>query len=76
MVSILIPAFNEEKVIKRLLSRIANLSYSKEKLQVIVIDDASSDQTGKIADEYKSKYGFIDVLHRDKSNGRKGRHRQ
>ena len=72
-VSILIPAFNEEKVIERLLSRLSNITYSKEKLQVIVIDDASSDKTGKIADEYKNKYSFIDVLHRDKSNGRRGK---
>jgi len=72
-VSILIPAFNEEKVIERLLSRIANLTYSKDKLQVIVIDDASSDETGKIADEYKNKYSFIDVLHRNMSNGRRGK---
>ena len=72
-VSILIPAFNEEKVIERLLLRIANFTYSKEKLQVIVIDDASSDKTGKIADEYASKYSFINVLHRDKTNGRRGK---
>ena len=72
-VSLLIPAFNEEKVIGRLLSRIVNFTYPKEKLQVIVIDDASSDQTGKIADDYKNKYPFIDVLHRDRSNGRRGK---
>jgi cellulose synthase/poly-beta-1,6-N-acetylglucosamine synthase-like glycosyltransferase len=72
-VSILIPAFNEEKVIERLLSRITNITYSKEKLQVILIDDASSDKTGKIAEEYKNNYSFIDVLHRDKSNGRRGK---
>ena len=72
-VSILVPAFNEEKVIGRLLSRIANFTYPKEKLQVIVINDASSDQTGKIIDEYKNTYPFIDVLHRDRSNGRRGK---
>jgi cellulose synthase/poly-beta-1,6-N-acetylglucosamine synthase-like glycosyltransferase len=72
-VSILIPAFNEEKVIGRLLSRICNFTYPKEKLQVIVINDASSDQTGKIANDYKNAYPFIDVLHRDRINGRRGK---
>ena len=72
-VSILIPAFNEEKVIGRLLQRIANLTYPKNKLQVIVINDASSDKTGRIADDYKNKYSFINVLHRDCSNGRRGK---
>jgi cellulose synthase/poly-beta-1,6-N-acetylglucosamine synthase-like glycosyltransferase len=70
-VSILIPARNEEKVIGRLLERITELTYPKDKLQVIVIDDASSDKTGAIAEEYKNRYSFIEVLHRDK--GGKGK---
>jgi cellulose synthase/poly-beta-1,6-N-acetylglucosamine synthase-like glycosyltransferase len=70
-VSILIPARNEERVIGRLLERITELTYPKDKLQVIVIDDASSDKTGAIADDYKNKYSFIEVLHRDK--GGKGK---
>jgi cellulose synthase/poly-beta-1,6-N-acetylglucosamine synthase-like glycosyltransferase len=72
-VSILIPACNEEQVIGRLLHRITNFTYSKDKLQVIVINDASSDQTGKIAEDYKNRYSFIDVLHRDKAIGRTGK---
>jgi cellulose synthase/poly-beta-1,6-N-acetylglucosamine synthase-like glycosyltransferase len=72
-VSILIPARNEEKVIGRLLQRIAELTYPHDKLRVIVIDDASSDSTGRIADEYSSKYAFIEVLHRENGNGGKGK---
>ncbi len=72
-ISILIPAFNEEKVLGRLLSRITTLTYPKEKLQVIVINDASSDQTGQIAEEFKTKYPYIEVLNRDRSNGRRGK---
>jgi cellulose synthase/poly-beta-1,6-N-acetylglucosamine synthase-like glycosyltransferase len=72
-VSILIPARNEEKVIGRLLQRIAELTYPQDKLRVIVIDDASSDSTGRIADEYSNKYAFIEVLHRENGNGGKGK---
>ena len=72
-VSILIPAFNEQEVIGRLLQRITDFTYPKEKLQVIVIDDASDDRTGKIADEFKTKFPFIEVLHRDRSIGRRGK---
>ena len=72
-VTILIPAHNEEKVIGRLLQRVTELTYPKNKLQVIVINDASSDQTGAIAEDYKNKYPFIEVLNRDKSNGGKGK---
>jgi cellulose synthase/poly-beta-1,6-N-acetylglucosamine synthase-like glycosyltransferase len=72
-VSILIPARNEERVIGRLLERITELTYPKDKLQVIVVDDASSDKTGAIADDYKNKCSFIEVLHRDKDEGGKGK---
>jgi len=72
-VSIIIPARNEERVIWRLLERITELTYPKDKLQVIVIDDASSDKTGAIADDYKNKYSFIKVVHRDKGKGGKGK---
>ena len=48
-VSVLIPARNEGRVIGRLLQRMTELTYPKDKLQVIVVDDASKDNTGKIA---------------------------
>lgn len=72
-VSILIPAHNEEKVIGRLLQRITELTYPKNKLQVIVINDASTDRTAAIVDNYSSKYSFIKALHRSQSNGGKGK---
>ena len=72
-VTILIPARNEEKVVGRILQRMTELTYPKNKLQVIVINDASIDQTGTIADDYKNNYPFIEVLHRDKFTGGKGK---
>jgi cellulose synthase/poly-beta-1,6-N-acetylglucosamine synthase-like glycosyltransferase len=72
-VSILIPAHNEERVIGRLLQRLTELTYPQSKLQVIVVDDASSDGTGAIADEYSRKHPFIRALHRTKQNGAKGK---
>ena len=72
-VTILIPAHNEEKVIGRLLQRIVELTYPKDKLQVVVINDASTDQTGAIAEDYGKIYPFMEVLNRDKSNGGKGK---
>jgi len=68
-VSFLIPACNEEKVIAGLLQRITELTYPKDKIQVIVIDDASSDKTRLIAEAYASRYPFIEVLHRNENDG-------
>jgi cellulose synthase/poly-beta-1,6-N-acetylglucosamine synthase-like glycosyltransferase len=68
-VSILIPACNEEYVIGNLLQRMVDLTYPRDKLQVTLIDDASSDSTGEIAEKFASKHSFIQVLHRDKTRG-------
>jgi cellulose synthase/poly-beta-1,6-N-acetylglucosamine synthase-like glycosyltransferase len=72
-VSILIPARDEEEVIGRLLQRMTELTYPQDKLQVITIDDASSDSTRQIAEEFSKRYSFIEVVHRDKKTGGKGK---
>jgi cellulose synthase/poly-beta-1,6-N-acetylglucosamine synthase-like glycosyltransferase len=72
-VSILIPAHNEEKVIGRILQGMTKLTYPKDKLQVIVIDDASTDNTGKIAEEYSKEYPHIKVVHRNQEEGKRGK---
>ena len=72
-VSILIPTHNEAKVIGKLLERMIQLSYSKNKLELIMIDDASSDDTRKIAEEYAKSNKFIKILHRDCKVGGKGK---
>lgn len=60
-VSFLITAYNEEKNIKQKLENTLSLDYPKEKLEVIVASDASSDKTDEIVKEFHDK-GVI--LHR------------
>jgi len=72
-VSILIPAHNEEKVIGRILQGVTELTYQRDKLQIIVIDDASTDDTGKIAEQYSRTYSYIKVVHRDEKEGGRGK---
>jgi len=70
-VSIMIPAHNEQFVIGKILERMTELTYPKDKLEVIVIDDGSTDATGEIADSYAGKYKYIKVIHRP--NGGEGK---
>ena len=56
-----------------MLQKLTETTYPKSKLDIIAIDDASSDTTGLIADEYAKKYTFIKVLHRDAKVGGKGK---
>ncbi len=72
-VSILIPAHNEERVIGRILQGMTKLTYPKDKMQVIVIDDASTDNTGETAEGYAKSNNYIKVIHRDQGEGGKGK---
>ena len=72
-ITIMIPAHNEEHVIQRILQRMTELTYPKNKLEVIVIDDASTDETYKIAKEFTKNYPFIIVIKRNKDDGAKGK---
>ncbi|MEM3627746.1 MAG: glycosyltransferase family 2 protein [Candidatus Bathyarchaeia archaeon] len=72
-VSILIPARNEENVIGRILQRMTELTYPKDKMEVIVINDASTDKTGAIANQYATANNYIKVIHRSEKEGGKGK---
>jgi len=49
-ISILIPAYNEEKVVKNKLRDIAAMQYPHDKREVLLIDDCSTDDTRTIAE--------------------------
>ena len=54
-VSVLIPAHNEENTIKETLDSLQKLKYPKNKLEIIVVDDGSTDNTYRIVKEYGKK---------------------
>jgi cellulose synthase/poly-beta-1,6-N-acetylglucosamine synthase-like glycosyltransferase len=54
--SIIVPTKNEETVIRRCLDGILNIDYPKEKMQIIVVDGKSDDNTRKICSEFSEKY--------------------
>ena len=54
--SIIVPTKNEDAVIRRCLDGILNMNYPKEKMQIIVVDGQSTDNTCKICSEFSAKY--------------------
>jgi len=72
-VSVFIPAHNEEVVIGQTLQAMSQLYYPKDKIEIIVINDNSSDRTGEIAQSYANKYPFIRVLETKPPNKGKGK---
>lgn len=65
-VTIIIPSRNEEKMIEKCLNSIVDSDYPKEKLEVIVVDGMSKDNTRKIVQSYSEKYSFISILNNPK----------
>ena len=65
LVSVIVPVYNVEKYIHRCITSIINQSYSE--LEIILVDDGSSDSSGLICDEYALKDKRIKVIH--KKNG-------
>lgn len=49
-ISVLIPAYNETKTIAKCLKSVLNLDYPANKLEVIVVDNGSTDNTPKIVE--------------------------
>ncbi len=74
-VTIMIPAHNEEKVIASTLERILELNYPQHLIQIIVINDNSSDATTiqikKVQDNSPDRR--INVITTNKENGGKGK---
>ena len=64
--TIAVPAYNEEETITKTIRSLLKLNYPKGKLDIIVVDDGSSDHTFEIA----SKFSKIRVFR--KENGGKG----
>jgi len=62
-VSIIIRAYNSEKIIKRALESALNQDFPKKDFEVIVIDDGSTDGTLKILKPYQKKIRLIKQKH-------------
>lgn len=54
-VTLIVTLFNSESFLETLLINISNINYPKKLLQIIFIDDYSSDDTKKIISNFKKK---------------------
>ncbi len=61
-VSIIIPAYNSEKYLKRCINSICNQTYKN--IEIIIIDDGSTDDTFNICEEYAKRDDRIKFIHK------------
>ncbi|SKB64076.1 Glycosyl transferase family 2 [Lachnospiraceae bacterium] len=64
-ISIIIPAYNIAGFIGRSIECALGQDVPKEALEVIVVDDGSTDGTGAIADQYSEKDSRVRVIHKE-----------
>ena len=60
-VSVLIPVYNAEKYLSRCLESVVNQTLKD--IEIVAIDDGSTDSSAQILDDYASAYSFIKVFH-------------
>lgn len=64
-ISIVIPVYNVEKYLKRCVDSVRNQTFSD--IEIILVDDGSTDKSGYMCDEFANKDLRIQVIH--KANG-------
>ena len=61
-VSIIVPVYNSEKYLQTLINSL--IAQTLKEIEIIVIDDGSTDSSGKILDDYQSELEKIKVIHK------------
>lgn len=67
-VSIIVPAYNEERMLAECIDSLFALDYPKDRLQVVVVNDGSTDRTREIAASYGER---ITLINREENSGHK-----
>ncbi len=65
-ICVIIPTLNEEKNINKIFSKIKN---TKIKLDILFVDDSSSDKSQNIIKNLKKKYNFVKYIFRNNKVG-------
>jgi len=68
-VSVIIPVWNVEPYLRECLESVVTQSIGLERLEVIAVDDGSTDASGALLDEYAERYPQVAVIHEPNSGG-------
>lgn len=66
-VSIIVPIYNVERYLRRCIDSLLKQSY--QNIEIVMVDDCSSDNSGTIAKEYSEKYPDLCVYIKQSKNG-------
>lgn len=63
LMSVIVPVYNVAPYLREALDSVIHQTYSH--LEILIIDDGSTDDSGKICDEYAGKDGRIRLIHQE-----------
>ena len=61
VVSVIVPVYNAEKYLDECVKSLVNQTL--QDIELILVDDGSSDRSGEICDGYAARYHFVKVIH-------------
>lgn len=62
-ISLIVPVYNTENYLKRCVDSLLHQTYKN--LEIILVDDGSTDQSGKICDKYERENEAVRVIHKE-----------
>lgn len=74
-VSVIIPVYNADKYLRTAIDSVINQTLGFENIELIIVNDNSSDNSRSIIEEYSSKYDNIIDIHLEKNSGFPGKPR-
>lgn len=63
LISVIIPVYNTERYLDKCLNSVVGQTYKA--LEIILVDDGSTDSSGRICDEWEKKDSRIKVVHKE-----------
>ena len=63
LVTIVVPVYNTEKYLNRCISSLVNQSY--QNIEILLVDDGSTDKSGEICDAWGAKDSRVYVIHKE-----------
>lgn len=72
LVSVLVPAWNEEKTVRKTLFSLSKLDWPKDKIEIIVINDGSTDKTSQVVKTFMSRHPKENIILHEQENKGKG----
>ena len=64
--SVIVPVYNVEKYLDECIrSVISQKDFDSLSVEIVLVNDGSTDNSGRLCDEYAAKYDFIRVVHQE-----------